>query len=214
MPFKEKDTIRSLSQDIRVSSRHRRLIAGMHTFTVLSGIFSLFTVGAIGTPTTLLARQSTGNKIALYLNGANFDIDYLQTLKLSYANTSAYVGRIKEQSYAEPLVVGKLNGDDNTISFLSVHESSTESRKMYIVPGDSKPVGFGLPHGQTPQGASTSGFSFGSNGELLHEGINRFYTCQNDALAPLHTYQIFWNAAGQPLGWFCQGPVKVQAGDA
>jgi len=154
------------------------------------------------------------NKIALSINGANFDITYLQTFKLSYANSSAYVGQIEHQSYAEPLVIDSFSGSDNTVSFLSIHQSPTGSQQMHIVPGDSKPVGFSVPQASAPQGVSTTGFSFGPNGELLHEGLNRFYTCQNDALAPMKTYQIFWNAAGQPLGWTCQGPVEIQVSNA
>ncbi|KAJ9609384.1 hypothetical protein H2200_005711 [Cladophialophora chaetospira] len=185
----------------------------MHTSTILVWVLFLLNTGTIAAPGTFTMRQSTDSKIGLYLNGANFDIDYLQTLELSYANASVYVGRIKNQPYAEPLVVGNFNGDDNSISFVSTQKSGTGVQQMYVVPGDSKAVGFSLSDRSAPQGASTTDFSFGSNAELLHAGINRFFVCQNDALAPLDTYQIYWNAAGQPLGWTCQGPVKIQAGD-
>jgi hypothetical protein len=85
---------------------------------------------------------------------------------------------------------------------------------MYITPRQSQPVGFSVPHGGAPAGVSTSGFSFGPKGALLHNGLNKFYACQNDALAALNTYQVFWNAAGNPAGYTCIGPVKIVAGDA
>ena len=85
---------------------------------------------------------------------------------------------------------------------------------MYIVPHQSQPVGFSVPHGGAPQGVSTTGFSFGPKGALLHNGINRFYACQNDALASLNSYQIYWNAAGTLAGFTCQGPIEIGAGDA
>jgi hypothetical protein len=186
----------------------------MRTSTILFGMLALFPISTPATPPALTTRQTDNDNIALYLNGTNFDINYLQTFELSYANTSAYVGRVKYQSYAEALIVGSFSGDDNSVSFLSIHQSPTGFQQMYIVADDSQPVGFSVPHGGPPQGGSTTGFSFGSDGELLHGGINRFYACQNDALAPLNTYQIYWNAAGQPLGWTCQGPIQIQAGDA
>lgn len=186
----------------------------MYICIALSGLLCLFAVPTTAIPSIPAARRSTDSKIALYLNGANFDLDYLQSLELSYANASAYVGRIIDKSYAEPLVLSNLDGEHTSISFASVHQSTEGLQQMYVVPGDSEAVGFTLPGENAPLGASATGFSFGSTGELLHAGINRFFVCQDDALAPLNTYQIFWNAAGQPLGWTCQGPVNIQAGNA
>jgi len=186
----------------------------MYIQTILSGVLALFAVSATAAPTTLTTRQSTDSNIGLYLNSTQFDINYLQTLKVSYANTSAYIGAIKYQSYSEPLVIGNFNGNDNAVSFLSIHQSPTGFQQMYITPHQSQPVGFSVPHGGAPQGVSTSGFSFGPKGALLHNGINRFYACQNDALASLNSYQLYWLAAGQPVGFTCQGPIKVAAGDA
>jgi len=187
----------------------------MLTLPILAEILCLFAIGAAAAPTALTTRQSTDNNIALYLNDTTFDINYLQTFKLSYANSSAYIGEIKYQSYAEPLVIGNLSGNDNSVSFLSIHQSPTGFQQMYITPHQSQPVGFSVPHGGAPQGVSTTGFSFGPKGALRYNGLNKFYACQNDALASLNTYQIFWNAAGNPTGGFtCKGPIKIQSGDA
>ncbi|OCT50915.1 hypothetical protein CLCR_09241 [Cladophialophora carrionii] len=140
---------------------------------------------------------------------------YLQTFQLSYANTSAYVGRIISRSYAEPLIVGGFNNDDdnNSISFLSTHQSPAGVQQKYIVPHESQAVDFSVPHGSTPEGESTTGILVRPQWRVVAWCINRFYACRNDALAPLNSYQIYWNAAGQPLGWMCQGPVLIQADD-
>lgn len=151
--------------------------------------------------------------MGLYISDTQFDINYLQTTRLSYANTSAYIGEIKYQSYAEPLVVNSFSGSDNSVTFNSIHSSPTGWQQMYIVPHQSQPVGFGVPHGGPPAGVSTSGFSFGPKGALKHNGLNLFYACQNQELAAMNTFQIYWLAAGRPANWTCQGPIKIQAGD-
>ena len=170
----------------------------MHASAIFAGTLSLLAISAMAVPVD--ARQSTDNNTGLYLDSANFDINYLQTLKLSYANSSVYVGAIKYQAYAEPLVVGNLNGSDNSVSFLPIHRSPTGFQEMYITPHQSQPIGFRLPHGGGPLGVSTTGFSFGREGALLHNGLSRFYTGQDGELGALNSYQIYWLAAGEPLG--------------
>jgi hypothetical protein len=189
----------------------------MLSSSLFAGVVSLVAVGATAAPTALQARQSTtttDNIIGLYLNSTDFDTNYLQTSRVSYANTSAYIGQIKYQAYAEPLVIGNFSGDDNGVSFLSIHQSPTGFQQMYIVPDETQPVGFSVPHGGAPQGVSTSGFSFGPEGALLHAGVNNFYACQNAEQAALNSYQIWWWGAGQPGAVSCKGPIKIVAGDA
>ncbi|KIW72035.1 hypothetical protein PV04_00259 [Phialophora macrospora] len=188
----------------------------MFSSSLFAGVVSLMAFGATAAPTAgLQARQSTtDNYIGLNLNSTDLDIDYLQTFRVSYANSSAYIGQIKYQSYAEPLVIGNFSGDDNAVSFLSIHASPTGSQQMYITPGETQPVGFSVPHGGAPQGVSTSGFSFGPEGALLHNGVNNFYACQNAEQAELNSYQIWWWGAGQPGAVSCTGPIKIVAGDA
>ena len=190
----------------------------MYTSSIFAGVLSLLAIGATAAPTApaaLEARQSsTGSNIGLYLNSTQFDINYLQTFRVSYANTSAYIGEIKYQSYAEPLVIGNLNGNNNAVSFLSIHQSPTGYQQMYIVPHQTQPVGFSVPHGGAHAGVSTSGFSFGPKGALLHNGLNNFYACQNAEMAAMNTYQIWWWGAGQPGAMSCKGPIKIASGDA
>ncbi len=185
----------------------------MYTSALFAGVLSLFAVGTVAAP--LEARQDTTNtNIGLYVNSPQFDINYLQTFRVSYANSSAYIGEIKYQAEAEPLVIGNFNGPDNSVSFLSIHQSPTGFQQMYIVPHQTQPVGFSVPHGGAPQGVSTTGFSFGPRGALLHNGNNKFYACQNAELAAENTYQIWWWGAGQPGAMSCQGPIKISSGDA
>lgn len=179
-------------------------------------ILSVLGLTALATAApTLETRQSPSN-IGLYLdsNAQGFDINTLQTFRVSYANSSAYLGQIKYQSYAEPLVVGALSGGDNSVSFLSIHQTPTGNQQMYVVPHQTQPVGFSVPHGGAPAGVSTTGFSFGPKGALLHNGVNRFYACQNAELAQENSYQLWWVAGGQPNGVGCVGPVRIVAGDA
>lgn len=188
----------------------------MHTTTIFSGIVSLLAIGAAAAPTDPSASHSTSSMnsiMGLYINDPQLNINYLQTSKLSYANTSAYIGGIKYQSYAEPLVVNDFHGNDNAVTFLSIHSSPTGWQQMYIVPHQSKPVGFSVPHGGSPAGVSTSGFSFGPKGALKHNGLNLFYACQDQKLAAMNAYQIYWIAAGRPRNLTCRGPIKIQAGD-
>lgn len=192
----------------------------MHFTTVSAGLLSLFVIGVTAAPASspLTTRQTTdsaADTIGLYLNGSNFDINYLQTFRVSYANTSAYIGAIKYQSYSEPLVAGALAaGADNSVSFLSIHQSPTGFQQMYVVPHQSRPLGFSVPHGGAPQGVRTTGFSFAADGTLLNNGLNLFYACQDAALADLNSYQIYWLASARPAGLTCKGPIKIQAGDA
>ncbi|OCT54505.1 hypothetical protein CLCR_00962 [Cladophialophora carrionii] len=188
--------------------------------SLFAGVISLFALGASAAPKALHARQTTTTttgteNIGLYLDSDDFDINSLQTLRVSYANTSAYIGQIKYEAYAEPLVIGAFDdGDQNSVSFLSIHQSPTGYQQMYIIADETQPVGFSVPHGSAPQGVTTSGFSFGPEGALLNGGVNNFYACQNAQQAAMNTWQIWWFGAGQPNAVGCKGPIKLVAGDA
>jgi len=185
----------------------------MYISTFLVGMVALLTT-ASAAPTNLAPRQSASSNIGLYINGSNFDINYLQTYRLQYANTSAYLGEVKYQSYAEPLVVNSLTAGTDGFSFLSIHSSPTGFQQMYVVPHKSQPIGFSVPHGGPPAGVRTTGFSFGARGQLLNNNLNLFFACQDEALADLHAYQIYWMAGRVPEGMTCRGPIKISAGDA
>jgi hypothetical protein len=78
-------------------------------------------------------RQSDTTNIGLFINGGRFDINYLQTFRLSYANSSAYLGAVKYESYSEPLIVNALSGNAaDGFSFLSIHQSPTGYQQMYV----------------------------------------------------------------------------------
>jgi hypothetical protein len=66
----------------------------MLTFGMISQLLWL-AVSVTAAPTALAARQSADSNMGLYLNDTRFDANSLQTFKLSYANTSAYIGQIK-----------------------------------------------------------------------------------------------------------------------
>ncbi|KAJ9644954.1 uncharacterized protein PV06_08757 [Exophiala oligosperma] len=163
--------------------------------------------------------MSTSGPYSLQIGGGNFDINDIQSYSLFYANSSAYLGRIKYQAYSEPLIVngpathgGGSSGDG--ISFQSIHQSPTGWQNMYVVPHQSKPVGFSVPHGSAPAGTRTNRFAFNLGGGLMNNGLNLFYACQDRNLRDVHTYQIYW-MAGPPLprGMTCKGPLYIHAGN-
>ena len=185
----------------------------------------LFTTALVAAATALMAssataaplseRQTSTDGYGLSISGGRFDVNYLQTLRLSYANTSAYLGQIKYQEYSEPLVVSGagVNGASDGLSFLSIHSSPTGFQEMYVVPHETQPVGFSVPHGGAPAGVRTSGFSFGPGGNLLNNGKNLFYACQNAEQAAIDSYQVWWFGAGEPNGVSCKGPIGIKQSD-
>lgn len=160
-------------------------------------------------------RQVAADGFGLSIGGAAFDINYLQSYRLSYANSSAYIGQIKYQEYSEPLVVqgANINGAADGLSFLSIHAAPTGFQQMYVVPHQTQPVGFSVPHGGPPPGVRTTGFSFGPAGNLLNNGRKLFYACQNAADAEINSYQIWWFGAGRPNGVSCKGPINIKQSD-
>ncbi|KAK5264912.1 hypothetical protein LTR96_009711 [Exophiala xenobiotica] len=163
-------------------------------------------------------RASNPSTYTLQIGGGRFDLNELQSLSLFYANTSAYLGQIKYQIYSEPLIVSGAQRDGSGgdgISFQSIHQSPTGWQNMYVVPRQSRPVGFSVPHGSAPAGTRTNGFSFNpaNGGSLVNNGFDLFYACQDRNLAAMHTYQIYWLAGGFPRNMSCKGPLHIRAGD-
>jgi hypothetical protein len=66
-------------------------------------------------------RQAPNDGFGLSIDGQGFDLNYLQTLRISYANTSAYIGQIKYEEYSEPLVVQGANIDGASGKLLAVN---------------------------------------------------------------------------------------------
>ena len=81
--------------------------------------------------TPLTERQNANDGFGLSIGGG-FDINYLQTFRLSYANSSAYIGQIKYQEYSEPLVVqgADIAGAQDGLYFLSIHSAPTGGQQM------------------------------------------------------------------------------------
>jgi hypothetical protein len=151
----------------------------------------------------------------LSIGGGKFDMSELQSFSLFYANSSAYIGQIKYQSYSEPLIVSGARGRTDTITFQSIHSSPTGWQQMYVVPRQSRPVGFSTPHGSPPAGVRVGEFGFARNGGLENRGLNLFYFCRQPfgELAKTHTYQLYWLAGGIPRNLTCRGPAYIHATD-
>ena len=177
----------------------------MYTTALLAALASIL-------PLTLAAplTQRQSSTFGLSISGGRFDLNQLQTLRLSYANSSAYLGEIKYQEYSEPLVV---SGGSGGLTFQSIHQAPTGEQEMYVVPGETQPVGFSVPHGGAPPGVSTTGFSFGPLGNLNWEGKNKFWACQNAEQAELNSWQVWWAGAGEPNGVSCRGPIGIKESD-
>ncbi|KAK7906187.1 hypothetical protein LTR67_000913 [Exophiala xenobiotica] len=195
-----------------------------HLLTLTSAMLATIIAAPIDEATEfgpdLEERASNPSTYTLQIGGGRFDINELQSLSLFYANTSAYLGQIKYQIYSEPLIVsgaqrGGSGGGGDGISFQSIHQSPTGWQNMYVVPRQSRPVGFSVPHGSAPAGTRTNGFSFNSanGGSLMNNGLDLFYACQDQTLAAMHTYQIYWLAGGFPRNMSCKGPLHIRAGD-
>ena len=180
--------------------------------------FSTFTAATVALLATTAASAPTVSKRAtsnfgLAIGGGNFDANYLQTFTLSYANSSAYLGQIKYQTYSEPLVVSGADADGSSgdgLSFLSIHSAPTGGQEMYLVPHETQPIGFSVPHGSAPAGVRTTGFSFNGQGVLQNNGRNLFYACQDAEQASINSYQIWWWGAGRPNGVGCKGPLAIK----
>ena len=167
-----------------------------------------------GPETTELEERANPSTYTLQIGGGRFNMNELQSFSLFYANSSAYIGQIKYQIYSEPLIVSGAKGGSDGISFQSIHQSPTGWQNMYVVPRQSRPVGFSVPHGSAPAGTRTNRFNFNFAGGLMNNGLNLFYACQDNNLRAMHTYQIYWLAGGFPRNMSCKGPLFIRAGDS
>ena len=165
-------------------------------------------------------RQAVDGNFALTIGEEGlFNLDYLQTYKLSYANNSAYIGQIKYQEYSEPLIVNGCKVAPDTeggIDFLSQHSAPTGAQYGYIMPGVTAPLSFTVPHtgGEMPNGAVSTGFYFSGGGPLLFKGKNKFYACQSPGEAAINTYQVWWKGGKDlPVGVDCKGPIGIMQAD-
>jgi len=173
-------------------------------------MFSIKNFAAIAIASALgVAAQES----SVYLNATQSGLDTNnlgETSLVSYANSSIWIGGIKSETYAEPFLVS--SGSDS-LSFTSYHEVPTGWQDVYLFPNSSQPVGFTVPHGSssTPEGATTTGFAWGSDDYLVFNGENNFIGCQdtNSAQAELQTYEIFWAGNGAPAGVDCTDTLYI-----
>jgi hypothetical protein len=174
-----------------------------------------FTASVYAAPT--LEKRTAGDFGLSLPAHPNFDINYLQTFDVYYANDGAYLGQTKYQLYSEPLIVsgaGSTVGFGSGLTFSSIHSTANGGQEAYIVPHQTQPIGFSVPHGTPPAGARTSGFAFDGSGTLTNNGMNRFYACQNAAQAAINSYQIWWWGGGEPDGVYCKGPIHLRKVDS
>ena len=159
-----------------------------------------------------LQKRDESN-FALAIGGGNFDINYLQTFDLYYANGAAMLGQVKYQTYSEPLIVsgaGVSNGASDGLTFESIHSSPNGGQMAYIVPHETQPIGFSEPHGTPPSGVRTTGFAFNGAGKLTNNGHSLFYACQNAEQAAINSYEVWWFGNGEPNGVSCKGPLGIE----
>jgi hypothetical protein len=188
----------------------------MKLHTIGTALVSLIAASAIAapTPTPDEAAATTPATFDLAIGGGRFDMSELQSSSLFYANSSAYLGQIKYQSYSEPLIVSGASRASSGLTFQSIHDAPTGWQDMYVVPHRSLPVAFGPPHGSPPAGVRSTGFAFDKAGALENHGVNLFYACQDRDLEALHAYQIYWIADGWPRNLTCKGPIGIHAANA
>jgi hypothetical protein len=184
-------------------------------FVTPIAVAALALAASVHTAPTIEKR--TAGDFGLAIPGGNFDINYLQTFDVYYANNGAFLGEIKYQLYSEPLILsgaGSTVGFGSGLTFSSIHSTANGAQQGYIVPHQTQPIGFSVPHGTPPAGVKTAGFAFDGSGTLTHNGLNRFYACQDASQAAINTYQIWWWGAGKPNGVSCKGPIHLKQVDS
>lgn len=147
------------------------------------------------------------------------DLNEVHSTELVYANNSMYLGQIRYQQYAEPLVLtGAYQGDDvqGGLSFTSVHSTPTGFQDAFVELNHTAPVQFTGPHSAAkPDDAVTSPFYFSTQSDRVPATLNwnsenRFFACQTDELKALKSYQIWWQANDAfPAGVHCKGPINI-----
>lgn len=188
----------------------------MFTSALTAATLALLSTTSSASPMVQERQTTAQGNFGLAIGGGRFDPNYLQSFRLFYANSSAWLGQIKYQAYSEPLVVSGagLAGNADGLGFLSIHQAPTGFQDAYIVPHQTQPIGFSTPHGAPPQGVRTTGWAFNGNGVLTNNGHNLFYACQNAEQAAINSYQIWWWGAGEPNGVSCKGPLSIKEADA
>ncbi|MCJ1303923.1 hypothetical protein MMC08_006734 [Hypocenomyce scalaris] len=166
----------------------------------------LFTASSVGAA-PLRARQSTAETFSLVVNGTDATANFvnLGSFVVSYAEDAAWIGRIKQEVYAEPLL---LSGTDG-LTFQSYHIDPNGYQNLYIVPNATGPVGFSTPHSFPPASTQTTGFGFSAEGVLEINGENNFIACNSTDNPQIASYQVWWNGNGLLQGMECLTDIQL-----
>ena len=114
---------------------------------------------------------------------------------LMHVTDAAWIGRIKQEVYAEPLL---LSGTDG-LTFQSYHIDPNSYQNLYIVLNATGPVGFSTPHSFPPPSAQTTGFGFSAEKVLEINGENNLR-----AIVPTTRRLLAIRFGGTGMG-FCKG---------
>ncbi|KAI5808250.1 hypothetical protein DFH27DRAFT_303013 [Peziza echinospora] len=176
--------------------------------TVLAGLISV--VSAL--PAVHVARDDPvalkSNTFILYATADPNAATPLTSFygQVSYANSSAYIGDIKYNTYSEPLILSYPDASVGRLSFTSYHSAPTGWQNLLIFPTENKGISFTIPHsGAVPPTAAVSGFTvdvggtelFGYNGDTA-----KWFACPVEGYAD-GIRQIVYNGAGEAVSTGC-----------
>lgn len=124
-----------------------------------------------------------------------------------FRSGSAFIGNVKYKTYSEPLLLSG-GSPEYMHSFTSFHASPTGWQNIYILPAESKPISFTVPHsGAVPAGAQRTGFGVqDGNLKVQNEAGDveeKWVACPVEGEDG--TMQIFWEGAEK-----LEGCTKVQ----
>lgn len=127
---------------------------------------------------------------------------------LIHITDAAWIGKIKQESGAEPLL---LYGNDRLAFKQSFLKNPNSYQNLYVVPHVTGPIGFSVPHSFPPPGVLATGFGFSKEGVLEMERESKFIACPSTDAANSHpgSYQIWWNGNGVPQGAGCLTDIQL-----
>lgn len=149
-----------------------------------------------------------GGKLSSCRSSLGDEGNILLEQELKHTTDAAWIGKIKQESSAEPLL---LYGNDRLAFKRSFLKNPNSYQNLYVVPHVTGPLGFSVPHSFPPPGVQATGFGFSKEGVLEMEGENRFIACPSTNAANPHpgSYQIWWNGNGVPQGAGCLTDIQL-----
>ncbi|KAI4132199.1 MAG: hypothetical protein LQ347_002677 [Umbilicaria vellea] len=156
------------------------------------------------------SKAGTVDTFSLIVSGpdAKANIAALGSYDVSFDGGAAWIGKIKQESSAEPLL---LYGNDRLAFKQSFLKNPNSYQNLYVVPHVTAPLGFSVPHSFPPPGVQATGFGFSKEGALEMDGENKFIACPSTNAANPHpgSYQIWWNGNGVPQGAGCLTDIQL-----